>query len=151
VKFRLSSTGVCRGASGTSYLSAYIFAQRTDTLEYASQPQQERRLPSWNLAAHMMEYLSMDDLVFLYSHVLDLPRAATATGAPRAAVIAAVATKSFQMLIQELALAAAAGREERFRLAATAPAAAAAGGAPTSYTHPAPTEHCPYSGGSKLL
>ena len=101
VKFRLSSGGVCHGASGTTYLSAYIFAPLTDTLEYASQPPQERRLPAGNLAAYMMEYLSTDDLVFLYSHVLALPRAAAAA-APRAAVVAAVSTKSFQKLIQEL-------------------------------------------------
>ena len=74
MKFRLSSGGVCRGASDTTYLSVYIFAPLADTLEYSSQPPQERRLPAGNLAAYMMEYLSTDDLVFLYSHVLDLPR-----------------------------------------------------------------------------
>ena len=57
MKFQLSSGGVCRGASGTTYLSAYIFAQLTDTLEYVSQPPQERRLPAGILAAYMMEYL----------------------------------------------------------------------------------------------
>jgi hypothetical protein len=58
-------------------------------LEYVSQPQQECRLPAGVLAANMMEYLSTDDLVVVYSHVLDLPRAAAAAGAPRAAVVAA--------------------------------------------------------------
>jgi hypothetical protein len=50
----------------------------------------------------------------------------------------------FQMLIQEFAWAAAAGRQELFGLVTAAPAAAVAvGGAPTSYIHTAPAVSAP--------
>jgi hypothetical protein len=50
-------------------------------------------------------------------HVLDLPRAAAAASAPHAAAVAAVSTKSFQMLLQEFSLLAAFGRLELSRRA----------------------------------